>query len=78
VEVPLYTNVGRIAEIPLTIPAGSAGIGLFRSELPFTLYERFPSEQEGVEVYRQVLEAVAPLPVNLRTLDVGGDKPLFY
>ena len=78
VEVPLYTNVGLIAEIPLAMTAGSAGIGLFRSELPFMLYDRFPSEQEQVEIYRQALEAVRPLPVNLRTLDVGGDKPLPY
>ena len=50
---------------------GSAGIGLFRSELLFMRYDRFPSEQEQMKVYRQMLEAVAPLPVNLRTLDVG-------
>jgi phosphotransferase system enzyme I (PtsP) len=78
VEVSLYTNAGLIADIPLMVAAGSAGIGLFRSELPFMLYDRFPSEQEQVEIYRQVLEAVTPRPVSLRTLDVGGDKPLPY
>jgi phosphotransferase system enzyme I (PtsP) len=78
VAVPLYTNAGLIAEIPLAVTAGSAGIGLFRSELAFMRYNRFPSEQEQVEIYRQALEAVTPLPVNLRTLDVGGDKPLPY
>lgn len=77
-KISLYTNVGLIAELPLVVDVGSAGIGLFRSELPFMLYDRFPSEQEQVEIYRQVLEAVAPLPVNLRTLDIGGDKPLPY
>jgi phosphotransferase system enzyme I (PtsP) len=78
VEVPLYTNAGLIEEVPSMITAGSAGIGLYRSELPFMLYDRFPSEQEQVKIYRQMLEAVAPLPVTLRTLDVGGDKPLSY
>ena len=78
VEVPLYTNAGLTAEMPLAMAAGSQGIGLFRSELPFMLYDRFPSEQEQVAIYRQALEAVAPLPVTLRTLDVGGDKPLSY
>lgn len=77
-EVLLYTNAGLIAKMPAKVAASSAGIGLYRSELPFMLYDRFPSEQEQVEIYRQVLEAVAPLPVNLRTLDVGGDKPLPY
>jgi phosphotransferase system enzyme I (PtsP) len=42
------------------------------------LYDRFPSEQEQTTLYRQVLEAVTPRPVNLRTLDAGGDKPLAY
>jgi phosphotransferase system enzyme I (PtsP) len=78
VEVFLYTNAGLIADIPSMAVAGSAGIGLFRTELPFMLYDRFPSEQEQIKIYRQVLEAVAPRPVNLRTLDVGGDKPLPY
>jgi len=78
VEVFLYTNAGLIADVPLMEAAGSAGIGLFRSELLFMRYDRFPSEQEQMRVYRRILQAVAPLPVNLRTLDVGGDKPLPY
>ncbi len=78
VEVLLYTNAGLTAEVSLAVTAGSQGIGLFRSELPFMLFDRFPSEQEQVAIYRQALEAVAPLPVILRTLDVGGDKPLPY
>ena len=77
-EVALYTNTGLTAELSLTTGVDSAGIGLFRSELPFMLYDRFPSEQEQITLYRQVLEAVAPRPVNLRTLDAGGDKPLAY
>jgi phosphotransferase system enzyme I (PtsP) len=78
VEVPLYTNAGLIADTPSARASGSAGIGLFRSEVAFMAYDRFPSEREQVNVYRQVLEAVAPLPLNLRTLDVGADKPLPY
>ncbi len=77
-EVAIHTNVGITAEPPSRIAAGAAGIGLFRSELPFMLFDRFPSEDEQVEMYRRVLESVAPRPVNLRTLDIGGDKPLPY
>jgi phosphotransferase system enzyme I (PtsP) len=77
-EIALYTNTGLAAELSLATGVDSAGIGLFRSELPFMLYDRFPSEQEQITLYRQVLEAVAPRPVNLRTLDAGGDKPLAY
>ena len=78
VKVALYTNTGLTAELSLATASDSAGIGLFRSELPFMRYGRFPSEQEQIELYREVLEAVAPRPVNLRTLDAGGDKPLSY
>jgi len=78
VEVSLYTHSGLAADLSLAAASDSAGIGLFRSELPFMLYDRFPSEQEQITLYRQVLEAVAPRPVNLRTLDAGGDKPLSY
>ena len=77
-EVALYTNTGLAADLSLAAASDSAGIGLFRSELPFMLYDRFPSESEQVSLYRQALEAVAPRPVNLRTLDAGGDKPLPY
>lgn len=76
VEVPVYINTVLSADVAGA--AGSAGVGLFRSELPFLFYDRLPSEQEQFQVYRQVLEAMVPLPVNLRTLDVGGDKPLPY
>jgi phosphotransferase system enzyme I (PtsP) len=76
--VSLYANAGLTADIPLGNMAGCAGIGLFRSELPFMRYERFPSEQEQFGIYRQVLAQMAPLPVNLRSLDAGGDKPLPY
>jgi phosphotransferase system enzyme I (PtsP) len=78
VEFPLYTNTSLAADLSLAAAADSAGIGLFRSELPFMLYDRFPSEQEQNALYRKALEAVAPRPVNLRTLDAGGDKPLPY
>jgi phosphotransferase system enzyme I (PtsP) len=77
-QVKLYANAGLTTDIPLCAKSGCAGIGLFRSELPFMRFERFPSEQEQLVIYRQVLETMAPLPVNLRTLDAGGDKPLPY
>lgn len=78
VEVTLFVNAGLSADLELAATSGSAGIGLFRSELPFMLFERFPSETEQMGLYREALEAMAPLPVTLRTLDAGGDKPLPY
>ncbi len=78
VKIALSINSGLHADLELAAAAGSAGIGLFRSELPFMLFDRFPSELEQLNLYRQALETMAPLPVTLRTLDAGGDKPLRY
>ena len=54
------------------------GIGLYRSELPFMLTNSFPTELEQGNSYKRLLKQYAPLPVTMRTLDVGGDKQLSY
>ncbi len=77
-SLPLYLNTGLVSE---TSPLGieeSFGVGLYRTELPFMVRDRFPSEQEQMRNYRQVLKIFAPRPVTIRTLDIGGDKPLSY
>ena len=77
-RMSLYINAGLSAEVELNAEQIGAGVGLYRTEIPFMLRERFPSEQEQVKLYRQVLEAAPSLPITMRTLDVGGDKPLPY
>ena len=77
-EIQLYVNTGLLAEVELAVDSGCAGVGLHRTEFPFLMGDRFPSESEQMVLYRDVLSAFAPLPVTLRTLDVGGDKPLPY
>jgi phosphotransferase system enzyme I (PtsP) len=54
------------------------GIGLYRTEFPFMIRERFPGEEEQYLIYREVLQSFTNGPVTLRTLDVGGDKALPY
>jgi phosphotransferase system enzyme I (PtsP) len=54
------------------------GIGLYRTEFTFMTRDSFPSEEEQLAIYRQVLACAAPRPVTMRTLDAGGDKPLPY
>ncbi|HXH04195.1 MAG TPA: phosphoenolpyruvate--protein phosphotransferase [Candidatus Competibacteraceae bacterium] len=76
--IPLYANTGLYADIAAARDSGAEGVGLFRSEMQFFLRDRFPVEEEQTAIYRQVLEAMAPRPVVMRTLDVGGDKPLPY
>jgi len=77
-EINLYVNTGLAAEIERALEIGCAGVGLHRTEFPFMISDRFPGEEEQARLYREVLQAFAPLPVTLRTLDVGGDKPLPY
>ena len=57
---------------------GAEGVGLYRSELPFLLRDAFPGEEVQYRAYRELLEAFAPRPVIIRTLDAGGDKALPY
>jgi phosphotransferase system enzyme I (PtsP) len=78
VHIPLYANTGLVSDIQPSIDSGAEGIGLYRTEFPFMVRERFPGEEEQRRVYRQVLESFAPRPVTMRTLDVGGDKALPY
>ncbi|MEW7979920.1 MAG: phosphoenolpyruvate--protein phosphotransferase [Candidatus Sedimenticola endophacoides] len=78
VHVPLYLNTGLISDMISLGISESEGIGLYRTEMPFMVRDRFPAESEQTASYAAVLEAFAPRPVNLRTLDIGGDKPLPY
>ncbi len=78
VRIPLYINSGLIADVIPSRDCGAEGIGLYRTEFPFLAAERFPGEEQQLQIYRTVLQSFAPLPVTLRTLDVGGDKNLPY
>ncbi len=62
----------------LSLDLGAEGVGLYRTEIPFFLRERFPSEEEQRQIYREQLQMFAPRPVTMRTLDIGGDKALPY
>ncbi len=77
VTVPLYLNTGLISEHNHGNDE-SAGVGLYRTELPFMVRDSFPGESVQVTNYRKVLKTFHPRPVIIRTLDIGGDKPLPY
>ncbi|MDF2182481.1 phosphoenolpyruvate--protein phosphotransferase [Neptuniibacter sp. CAU 1671] len=77
-RVPLYTNAGLLSDLNPSLAAGSEGIGLYRTEYPFMVRDCFPTEEEQYTLYRKVLKTFHPRPVTLRTLDIGGDKPLSY
>jgi len=77
-RVSLWVNTGLMTDVMQSLDQGAEGIGLFRTEVPFMLAERFPSEQEQANIYREQLAAFAPNIVTMRTLDIGGDKSLPY
>ncbi|MCJ8168325.1 phosphoenolpyruvate--protein phosphotransferase [Atopomonas sediminilitoris] len=77
-RMPLWVNTGLLADVQRSLNHGAEGVGLYRSEVPFMVMERFPSEKEQQATYREQLQAFHPQPVTMRTLDVGGDKPLSY
>ena len=77
-RMPLWVNTGLLADVARAQQRGAEGVGLYRSEVPFMINERFPSEKEQLATYREQLQAFHPLPVTMRTLDIGGDKALSY
>lgn len=78
IQIHLFANTGLLSDVTPSLHSGAEGIGLYRTEFPFMIRQRFPSEEEQYQIYRQVLEVFHPRPVTLRTLDVGGDKALSY
>ncbi|MCQ4273143.1 phosphoenolpyruvate--protein phosphotransferase [Pseudomonas kuykendallii] len=77
-RMPLWVNTGLLADVVRAQERGAEGVGLYRSEVPFMNGQRFPSEKEQLAIYREQLAAFHPLPVTMRTLDIGGDKALSY
>lgn len=78
VRVEVCANIGKLSEIPQALDAGGEGVGLLRTEFLFLDRETAPDEEEQYETYRKMLETLDGLPLVLRTLDIGGDKPVPY
>ena len=77
-HIALHVNSGLMADHTPSLRSGAEGVGLYRTEIPFQIRDRFPSEEEQFHIYSNVLQTFKGKPVVLRTLDVGGDKPLSY
>lgn len=74
VRVELCANIRSEDDIELARMFHADGIGLYRTEIHFLDRSDFPSEEEQYEHYRSAVEQMAPLPVTIRTMDLGGDK----
>lgn len=77
-EIYLYANIGRIEELDMVRQHHLHGVGLFRTEYLFLESPAPPSKDKQAGEYRKIMEMINPLPVVIRTFDLGGDKnPLF-
>ncbi len=74
VTVALTGNIEFAEEVPSLVNHGGEGVGLYRTEFLYLGRGALPSEEDHYENYRQILEALAPRPVTIRTFDLGGDK----
>jgi len=73
-RVRIKANIELLDELADAVGNGAEGIGLFRTEYLYLAERELPTEETLYNVYRQVVERLAPLPVTIRTLDIGGDK----
>lgn len=77
-RVDVTANAGSIADAAEALKMGADGIGLLRTEFLFLERTTAPTEDEQFNVYNAIAETMKTLPVIVRTLDIGGDKPLAY
>jgi multiphosphoryl transfer protein len=78
-RVEVVANIGDLADAKQMVRLGGEGVGLLRSEFLFMGRSTAPGEDEQFEAYAEIARAVGPgHPLIIRTLDVGGDKPLAY
>ena len=78
-QVAVFANIGGLKDAQQVTKLGGEGVGLLRSEFLFMDRATAPTEDEQMTSYSAILRAIGPkLPVIIRTLDVGGDKPLPY
>ncbi len=76
VRVTLRANIEKPDEVALVRHYRGEGVGLYRTEFLFLNSPTVPTEEEQYAAYRAIVEGLAPAPVTIRTLDLGGDKPL--
>ena len=76
-KIELLANIEMPEDTTGAVKAGAVGVGLFRSEFLFMgRIGNLPDEQEQYLAYRQAIEGMRGLPVTIRTVDIGADKPL--
>jgi phosphocarrier protein FPr len=77
-RMEIVANIGGVAESMQAAERGAEGVGLLRTEFLFMERSSAPTEDEQFEAYRDIARALDGQPVIVRTLDIGGDKPIPY
>jgi len=77
-SVTLNANIGLLSDVRLATIHGAEGVGLYRTEFPYMARSSFPTRFEQATLYKKILVAFPGQNVNIRTLDIGGDKGLPY
>ncbi|MBD1391050.1 phosphoenolpyruvate--protein phosphotransferase [Neiella sp. HB171785] len=77
-QLEVVANIAKLADAEKSVELGGEGVGLLRSEFLFLDRATAPSEDEQAEQYGAIVKALKGRPIIIRTLDVGGDKPLDY
>ncbi|MGE0351180.1 phosphoenolpyruvate--protein phosphotransferase [Hydrogenophaga sp.] len=76
-KIELLANIEQPEDTAAALKAGAVGVGLFRSEFLFMGRSgNLPDEDEQYQAYCRAVEGMQGLPVTIRTVDVGADKPL--
>jgi phosphotransferase system enzyme I (PtsI) len=76
-RIELLANIEQPADAAVAVRAGAVGVGLFRTEFLFMGRNgSLPDEEEQYQAYRDAVEGMQGLPVTIRTIDIGADKPL--
>ena len=75
-KIDLYANIELPDDAKAAVDAGAVGVGLFRSEFLFMHQKEMPEEEEQFAAYKRAVEWMKGMPVTIRTIDVGADKPL--
>ncbi len=77
-RIEVFANLGSLAEVPIALANGAEGCGLLRTEFLFLGRSAAPDEHEQRREYQAIANALAGRPLIVRTLDIGGDKPIPY
>ncbi|MEM9923409.1 MAG: phosphoenolpyruvate--protein phosphotransferase [Cyanobacteria bacterium P01_D01_bin.50] len=77
-KIRVLANISSIHDAQIALDMGAEGVGLFRTEFLYFNRKNLPTVEEQVSIYQQVTELFPNHPAIVRTLDIGGDKPLPY